>query len=384
MAISFWENNIVTKEANLTIIGCGYTGLFSALFLKNVLPGLKINIVDKLPYGAAASTRNAGFACFGSVGELLDDIQSRSITDMVELVRKRWKGLQRLKELVPESVIGFEKSGGYEIFYDNAPAGFPVEEKIAFLNEALLDIFGKEVFQLREPITPRWEHCIHCSEEGQLNPGALWDYLLQRASRKGCQFFPATKITRLELSGSTKYCFSEFGLEFSSNAVLLASNGFSSSLVPQLRVSPARNNVILSNELPGITIKGSYHADRGYIYFRQLGSRLLIGGGRHWQLKSENTESQQPNLNICNRLTTFAQTYIPGAQSFKPSQIWTGTMGLGPSKTPIVEMLKPGLFAAVRLGGMGVAISNLVASEMAAQIVSYFGSSIKTDHVWEI
>jgi hypothetical protein len=44
-----------------------------------------------LPHGA--STKNAGFACFGSISEIIDDLKSHSEGGF-QLVTKRWEGLR--------------------------------------------------------------------------------------------------------------------------------------------------------------------------------------------------------------------------------------------------------------------------------------------------
>ena len=82
MQLSYWEKNTFFTEIDVTIIGSGIVGLHAAIYLKLMRPQLKVVVVDRgfLPYGA--STRNAGFACFGSVSELLDDL-SREDEDTV-------------------------------------------------------------------------------------------------------------------------------------------------------------------------------------------------------------------------------------------------------------------------------------------------------------
>ena len=49
-----------------------------------------------LPQGA--STKNAGFACFGSLSEIIDDLKSHSEEEVIQLVKKRVDGLQLLRE----------------------------------------------------------------------------------------------------------------------------------------------------------------------------------------------------------------------------------------------------------------------------------------------
>ena len=67
-----------------------------------------------LPQGA--STKNAGFACFGSLSEIIDDLKTHSEEEVIQLIEKRWNGLQLLRKNLGDSVIDFKPYGGYELF----------------------------------------------------------------------------------------------------------------------------------------------------------------------------------------------------------------------------------------------------------------------------
>ena len=67
-----------------------------------------------LPNGA--STKNAGFGCFGSLSEIIDDLETHTEEEVFNLVQKRWEGLQLLRENLGDANIGFRQYGGYELF----------------------------------------------------------------------------------------------------------------------------------------------------------------------------------------------------------------------------------------------------------------------------
>jgi glycine/D-amino acid oxidase-like deaminating enzyme len=50
---------------------------------------------------------------------------------------------------------------------------------------------------------------------------------------------------------------------------------------------------------------------------------------------------------------------------FKIEHRWSGIMGLGSSKNPIVSQLSDHVYCGVRMGGMGVAIGSLIGNELA-------------------
>jgi gamma-glutamylputrescine oxidase len=74
LSLSIWEKESFFAPADIIIAGSGLVGLWSAYYLKKKHPSLKITIVERGIIPAGASTRNAGFACFGSLTELLADI----------------------------------------------------------------------------------------------------------------------------------------------------------------------------------------------------------------------------------------------------------------------------------------------------------------------
>jgi len=89
MKYSYWELKTWFSNIDFTIVGSGIVGLNCALELKKNHPKARVLILEKgmLPQGA--TTKNAGFACFGSLSELIDDLQSHSPEEVFDLVSKR-------------------------------------------------------------------------------------------------------------------------------------------------------------------------------------------------------------------------------------------------------------------------------------------------------
>ena len=89
MNLSFWENSTFFAEVDAAIIGSGLVGLNAALTLKSLQPNWKIIVLEKGILPSGASTKNAGFACFGSPSELLDDLEYQSEDTVFDLVQQR-------------------------------------------------------------------------------------------------------------------------------------------------------------------------------------------------------------------------------------------------------------------------------------------------------
>jgi len=86
MQFSIWEKESFYAPKDVIIVGSGFAGLWCAYYLKKRKPKLSVAIVDRGIIPAGASTRNAGFACFGSLTELLQDAQKNGEEKMLQLM----------------------------------------------------------------------------------------------------------------------------------------------------------------------------------------------------------------------------------------------------------------------------------------------------------
>ncbi len=73
MNLSYWEHKTWLSNIDYTIIGSGIVGLSCALQLRKNHPKSKVLVLEKGVPPQGASTKNAGFACFGNISEILAD-----------------------------------------------------------------------------------------------------------------------------------------------------------------------------------------------------------------------------------------------------------------------------------------------------------------------
>src|SRR4051812_27088425 len=111
---SIWELESFYAPKDLVIIGSGLAGLWSAYYIRQRFPAYDIMVVDRSPIPTGASTRNAGFACYGSLTELLYDAEQTSDQHMLDIVKMRYEGLKHIKKILHKDEICWEKKGGYE------------------------------------------------------------------------------------------------------------------------------------------------------------------------------------------------------------------------------------------------------------------------------
>src|ERR1700709_96898 len=106
-SFSYWERTAFIDNADIIIIGSGIVGLSAALHLKTREPNLKVLVLERGFLPSGASTKNAGFACFGAVSEQLSSLRHSSEDEVARLVNYKWRGLQRLRQNLGDANINY-------------------------------------------------------------------------------------------------------------------------------------------------------------------------------------------------------------------------------------------------------------------------------------
>ena len=367
MQLSYWELKNWFTNVDYTIVGSGIVGLHAGLRLREKWPDSKILILEKgmLPQGA--STKNAGFACFGSLSEIIDDLKSHTEEEVIQLIQKRWNGLQLLRKRLGDTAIDFKPYGGYELFLKDNDSGFSeCLNKLPFVNEILRPIFKADVFAKevdRFGFGGIHEYLIFNPFEAQIDTGNMMQTLLKQAIAQDILILNQQTVTSyFDNKNSVEVALGDFS--FASKKLLFATNGFASDLTDG-SVKPARAQVLITEPIPNLDIKGTFHLDKGYYYFRNVGDRILLGGGRNLDFETETTTEFGQTEIIQNKLEQLLKKVILPNQNYEIEHRWSGIMGIGNSKNPIVSQLSENVYCGVRLGGMGIAIGSLVGTELA-------------------
>ncbi len=380
MAISAWEQSTYFAPKDVVIIGCGFVGLWTALELINKYPKMQITILERGVIPSGASTRNAGFSCFGSISELMYDIALMGEANMLETVKMRYDGLQKIQRIFDKKVINYDQFKGYELFEKNGPYDIQqLDKDIAYLNKILapvlktpkkngkyVPIYSNESKKIKQLGFQAIEALAFSPLEGQLNSAKLVLALQQAVQSKGVHILFNTEVKKFKShkKGVTIHTNLEAPLE--TKQLLICTNGFAKQLMPGLDVVPARGQVFITEPIPNLKFKGTFHFDEGFYYFRNVGNRLLLGGARNKDFKNEKTYSLDTSPIIQKTLEEFMMKRILPKGSKKPKieLRWSGTMGMGKIKKPIIEEVQPNIFCAVRMSGMGVAIAPIVAERV--------------------
>jgi gamma-glutamylputrescine oxidase len=365
---SYWENKSYFGRWTLIVAGSGIVGLSTALAFRKKNPTAKIIVLERGILPSGASTKNAGFACFGSPGELLDDLTSMPEETVWNTVRMRWEGLKMLRKRVGDKGLRYEELGGFELFYDKEHFE-KTRASFEMLNKKMKDATGKnDCFSLAPEKKKQFtglQGAFVNRFEGQLDAGEMMSALIRLAHKNGITILNGVIIEKVENGIDHALAHTNAGT-FKADRMVVATNGFARELLDLPEVKPARAQVLVTGIIPKLNIKGTFHFDRGFYYFRNIDGRILFGGGRNMDLETEFTDKQDLNDAIQERLEGLLKSHIIPGKDFSIERRWTGIMGVGPEKRPIVKFVAPNIVAAVRMGGMGVAIGSWVGEEAAS------------------
>jgi glycine/D-amino acid oxidase-like deaminating enzyme len=374
--LSFWERDTLLGHFDVAIIGSGIVGLNAALHLKESRPHLRILVLERglMPFGA--SSRNAGFACFGSPSEILDDLQNHSLDDVAALISKRRNGLERLLSRTGKDLIDYDPCGSYDVFTPDDKAWFETcKDNLSRLNTLLEEITGeRDVFTVEDESISTFglgntSHMIKNKLEGSIHTGKMMDALLGKASTSGIRIMNGMEVKQILEHANNAVLHTEEGIRIHCDYVLIATNGFARQFLPFEDIQPARAQVMITHPIENLKVRGTFHHDRGFYYFRNVGNRILLGGGRNLDFKGETTTELRTTPLIQNKLDELMKTMILPESSYTVDMRWSGIMGIGSQKKTITKKISSRVFCSVRMGGMGVALGALAGEEGARMIL---------------
>lgn len=373
MNFSYWEKKHFLNY-DYILVGSGITGLSAAIELKSKEPKSSVLVLERGVLPSGASSKNAGFACFGSLSEILDDLNQMPKDLCLKLIEKRWRGLQNLRDLLGDKNIGFQACGGFELITKEQEH---ILDKMQEINQFLNPLFKQNVFEKANEKIDAFafnkaevKHLLWNKFEAAIETGLMLKNLLRKAQDLGVVVLNGAEVKSWEISGNGVEIICAKELHFRANQLGICSNAFAKTLLPDLDIRPGRALVLITKELEHIPFNGVFHYDRGYYYFRNIDNRILLGGGRNLDFETENTTEFGINPLIQKDLEEKLKTIFEAKLNLEVDYYWSGIMAFGPNKTTLQARENSHVSYALRLGGMGVAIGSLMGKELAEEMLN--------------
>lgn len=243
------------QDAEVVIIGAGFTGLWTAYFLKELAPDLDIAVVEQETVGYGASGRNAGM-----VSNCMDHSHALAIAHFgrQEAERLMRIGLANIDELAEFAAdCDFERTGQLFVAL-NAEHLESCRENAEVA--AQLGLPGHRVLSAeevrKELNSPLYRGGIFMPGGGIIDPIKLTDKLKRVGMERGVRFFEHSRVTAVEDDRVVTRTGSIRGKK-----IVLAANAYSHLLFPRLinRFIPLYDYVLVSDPL-----SDSQHRELGW------------------------------------------------------------------------------------------------------------------------
>lgn len=366
---SYWEQESFTQYDHI-VIGAGLIGLSTAIELRSIYPTDSILVVERGLMSTGASSRNAGFACMGSVTELLDDLGYMAEQEVLQLFAMRKEGLTILRNRLGDKNIGYAENGSYELLSENELYAL---DKVDFLNQLLYPINNCDTFSIGNELIPVFKFSKEHTKgliknlcEGELHTGMMLKSLTDLAIENKIEIKTGCLVTSFldnekDVTVSIQDAYRNDVWQLRCKTLNICTNAFTTSLLPNEDVTPGRGQVLITHPIEHLPFKGIFHFDMGYYYFRVINNRILFGGGRNLDFKGETTTDLKLNETIQHTLIDKLKTIILPEHNFSIDMQWSGIMAFGKSKFPIIKKCSNNVYGAFRMGGMGVALGSKAA-----------------------
>jgi glycine/D-amino acid oxidase-like deaminating enzyme len=267
------------ERADILVIGGGITGVSLLYWLRGRADAV---LVERDRVAAGASGRNAGFllagvaSCYAAAVRTFGRERARSI----------WGFTVETHELLSGALegddVGHRRAGS-----DILPASAEEAEDLAASAELLREDRFEATWDGERLFNPR---------DGELDPLRAVSALASKAPAGSIR--EGVEVTGLE-TGSGGVRVQAGGRECLAGAVVLATNGYTNLLLPEIRIAPVRAQMLATGPEPRRLVARPAYSDRGYRYWRQLADgRLLAGGFRNHAQDEEIGHQSAPTAKI--------------------------------------------------------------------------------------
>ncbi len=362
-----------TQASDVIVIGGGFTGLSTALHLREA--GVEVAVVEAMEPGWGASGRNNGQV-----------IPTLSRPDPEDIIARHGAAGERFVALLRDSASTlFDLARRYDIAAEHEQTGWvqpvhsPGRIKIAERRVRQWSKFGAPVEllsreQAREMLgSDAWFGGFWNKSGGHINPLALSRGLARVVLQKGGRIFARSPATGFERRNG-KWVVTTAKGEISGRALVLATNAYTgelaTSLAPniahevmpilswQMATQPLSDNV-RKTIIPGRQAMSDTH---GELYFARYDARnRLVTGGA---VIGPGNKAERIKARVTERL----QRLWPQIGEISFDYVWNGYVGMTTDFLPRMHRLGPDAYAWTGCNGRAVALSVALGDELSKAV----------------
>lgn len=392
-ALPDWERLAplaVAEEVDVAIVGAGYTGLWSAFFLNQLAPDLKISIYEADHVGFGASGRNGGWVSSLWPTPLAKISKTSGVDAAVNFQ-------QLLHAVIDDFGNTLKQNGIYADFQKSGTVNLARSpQQLSRLNSEIAQYrslgFDESDYSLTNDLTklPKATNVIaglvtpHCAS---IQPAKLVRQLAEVVMANGVSIYERSRVTKI---ASRELLVNN--LTVKAKFILIATEGYGHALLPRA-TAPIHSLMFISDEIPADLLDDlrlkpgiTFNDARNLIIYgqRTANNRIAFGGrGAPYRMGSKTgseVEFHQPAFSFLQ--SALAELFPPLVEYLsKPSHCWGGPIGVSRDWQPSIRFdARTGLITAGNYVGDGVAAAYL-AGQTIAQLVTNQSSTL-TELPW--
>ena len=368
-------------SCDIAIIGGGYSGLWSAYYLKKLLPDSRIVIIEAKQVGFGASGRNGGW-CSGFLPISLNEIEQKyGRSEAIKMYNESFQTLDEIERVIEDERIDCDYHRGGTI---HGATNAVQQTRVRHDVEQLHDFgFGEEHIRLlaADEISSRLNinglltasYTPHCAV---IHPAKLVQGLGRSVERLGVQIFEDTTVLGYspgQVKTNSHTCRADI--------VIRATEGFTAQIKKHRRtLAPLYSYMVATTPLSasqlaslGWANRETYHDARNMLIYAQLTQDKCIafgGRGAPYHFASRVKPQYDMHSVIHDKIIHSMHEIFKVSKELEITHRWGGPLGVPRNWQPSVNFERTtGLASLGGYVGDGVAATNLASRTLAHLIV---------------
>ena len=362
-------------EADVCIVGGGFTGLWTAYYLKKAQPDARVVVLEQRFAGFGASGRNGGWCVNSITGDREQYLASHGRDAVIGFQQAMNDTVDEVVQVAAaegiEADIG--RGGEFNVAYTPAQAArmqafYDSEARWPVTDIQLLSAAeATDRINVAGALGATWQP--HCA---RVHPAKLARGLAETVERLGVVIYEGTTVTEIS-SGQVR---TEFGV-VRAPAIIRATEGFTANLRGEHRTwLPMNSSMIVTEPLPagvwdqigwnGAEVLGDYaHV---YMYAQRTADDRIAFGGRGvpYRYGSKVDTDGRTQERTIERLAALLRRFFPAAAEAEIDHAWAGVLGVPRDWAATIGFdPRSGLGWAGGYVGTGVATANLSGRTLA-------------------
>lgn len=324
-------------QADVAIVGAGYTGLWTAYYLKRADPSLRVVIIEQKHAGYGASGRNGGWLTNAITGGREQYVASHGRGEAERFQREMNATVDEVIRVTEEEGIDADivKGGEFNVAYTPAQearirAFAAAEQRWASTDLELLEAAdAKAVINVAGTRAAVWH-----PHSARIQPAKLARGLADAVERLGVEIYERTRVTEI-----LPHTLHTTHGTVTAEVIVRATEGFTAQITGLRRLWLPMNSSLIATEPLSPEVweelnwsKGEVLGDLAHVYMyaqRTADDRIAIGGrGVPYRWGSGvDTDGQTPEVTV-RTLSEILHRFFPATRGATIDHVWSGVLGV--------------------------------------------------------